>query len=84
MFKSKILQVMGIFSLLVLFISCDCGCNPEENGIHKYKPGNIVHHKMTGDPLLVIDTLRANECKLYYEVTDKRMNDHIANEQELR
>lgn len=84
MFKGKILQVVGLFSLLVLFTSCSCGCDPEENGVHKYKPGNTVHHKMTNDPLLVIDTLRFNGCKLYYEVTDKNMEDHIANEQELR
>jgi hypothetical protein len=84
MFNGKLKQVVGIFLLPVILTSCDCGCDPEEYGVHKFKPGNTVHHKMTGDPLLVIDTFRTVGCKLQYVVTDKYMKDHTASEMELK
>lgn len=86
MFNWKLKQVVWLFLLPVILTSCDCGCgcDPEKYGVHKFKPGNTVHHKMTGDPLLVIDTFRVEECKLMYEVTDKNMQDHTASEMELK
>jgi hypothetical protein len=57
--------VWGVTVLVTLFSLSSCDCPDEENLYKKkftYKPGDFVYHKVSGDKVLITDTMRYYDC----------------------
>ena len=67
--------------ITTLFLT-GCGCSDEEfyKPKFKFKPGEFVTHKVSGDKILITDTIRDNyecDCKVvlwYYGVNSREEN----------
>jgi len=78
MIKGFIVVVMFITTLILT----SCGCSDEEfyKPKFKFKPGEFVTHKVSGDKILITDTIRSNSecgCKVvlwYYGVNSREEN----------
>ena len=78
MIKGFIVVVMFITTLILT----SCGCSDEEfyKPKFKFKPGEFVTHKVSGDKILITDTLRFNTkcgCNVvleYYGVNSTEEN----------
>ena len=75
--------VVIIFSLILL-ASCDCGCDVQTYGKHKFKKGDIVHHKVSNEKMLIIDTVRWKCYPAYDIVNSGESHDYYISEVELK
>lgn len=76
--------VVIIFSLILL-ASCDCGCDPSVYGKHKFKKGDIVHHKVSNEKILITDTVRDMKCYPAYDIVNSgESHDYFVSEVELK
>jgi hypothetical protein len=73
----------GMVIMAFLLFLTSCGCNDEEFYKRKFKfnPGDFVTHKVSGNKILIIDTLRYNPdcgCKVvleYVGVNSEELNE---------
>ena len=81
--KKGFIGGMVIMTFLLFLTSCDCDCNFVEKGVHKFKPSQIVNHKLSENKLLIVDTIR-RDCELFYEVRLMNMEYHYVSQEELK
>ena len=81
---------IGVVMFVTTLFLTGCGCSDEEyyKQNFKFKPGDFVTHKVSGDKILITDTLRHNtdcDCRVviqYYGVNSAE-NDNLYEEIEL-
>jgi len=77
-------------SLLLVFLLASC-CETTDEPLKsfRFKPGDMPKHKLHGQKVLVLDTIRVSSCnceengKLTYKVKGKDLNIHTISELEL-
>ena len=75
---------MGVVMIVTTLFLTSCGCNDEEyyKQNFKFKPGDFVTHKVSGEKILITDTLRFNTecgCRVsleYYGVNSSEDNNY--------
>jgi hypothetical protein len=79
------MKLVVIILSVFLLTSCDCGCDTVKYGKHKFNKGDIVHHKVSNQKLLIVDTVRMSECELSYNVVNsEEEHDYYVSEIELK
>jgi hypothetical protein len=78
------MKFLIIILSVILFTSCDCGCDIQKYGKHKYKIGDVVHLKVSDSKVIILDTVRKEECKLSYDIKDRYGNTGLIFEIELK
>jgi hypothetical protein len=89
--KGKLIGGMIFMISLLLLGSCSC---PDEEVIYKnnfkYKVGQFVHHRVSEDKVLIIDTMRYYDCssdtdvELMYRGINSAENENVYTEIELK
>lgn len=77
------MKFLAVILSIFLLASCDCGCDIQEYGKHKYQKGDVVYNKISDIKILILDTLRV-DCELYYEVVDTDNDYYHVSEIELK
>jgi len=88
--KNGFIGGMIFMITLLLLGSCDC---PDKEVLYKknfkYKPGQFVHHRVSEDKILIMDTMRYYDCssetdiELMYRGINSAENENVYTEIEL-
>ena len=90
--KGKLIGGTIFMITLLLLGSCSC---PDEEVIYKnnfkYKVGQFVHHRVSEDKILIVDTIRNYDClcddgnvELMYRGINSAENENVYKEIELK